>query len=151
MLLCVVVVCAGACSRGADEIREAERRTGNLDRVPPAAIGSGNDPATGLPVGYPPGLPLVPGGRAISGGVDPGVIRTATLVYEGMTVATYAEGLRVALEANGQRIISTFDTPSGSKQIRVDLGAGTANLIVADDQGRVRVDVTAMDRAPRNR
>jgi hypothetical protein len=154
--LAIAIGCAASllatnpgCRSDADQIAAATERTGDLVRVPPSAVGGGLDPATGLPVGYPPAMPLVPGGEALSGGVDPGVIRTATLVYDGMTVETYVEALRAALEAHDQRIVTSFDTATGSKQMRVDLRSGYANLIVADDHGRVRVDVTAMDRAPR--
>lgn len=136
-----------ACKDHVEEIRQAQAATRSTDRVPPQAVGYGTDPDTGLPLGYPPRLPLVPGGRALSGGVDPGVIRTATLVYDGMSVQQYVDALNAALTANGQRLVRTFDTETGSKQLRVDLGSGYASVVVTDNQGQVRVDISAIDRA----
>lgn len=151
LALAIAVSLAGCRGDEVEEINRAQARTRGTDRVPVSAVAEGNDPETGLPLGYPPNMPLVPGGRALSGGVDPGVIRTATLSYDDLTVDAYIEALRALLEADHKRIVGTFTTESGSKQLRVDLGSGYASVIVADAQGQLRVDVSAIDRAPTNR
>ena len=146
-LAILVATAMGGCHDDVGEIRRAQQRTRGTDRVPVSAVAEGNDPETGLPLGYPPSMPLVPGGRALSGGVDPGVIRTCTLSYDHLTIDGYIEALNRLLEADHKRVVRTFTTESGSKQLRLDLGDGYASVIVADAQGQLRVDVSALDRA----
>ncbi len=138
-----------ACESRAGQIEAAQRRTGALDRVPTSEVGGGVDPTSGLPIGYPPSLPLVPGWRAMSGGVDPGVVRTSTLVYDGRSVAEVEQALRAALEERNARVVNVFTPRDGSTQLRIDLGDGYATVILSDDHGRVRFDTTAIDRRRR--
>lgn len=145
-LTVVALATLGACEKRAEQIEAAQRRTGGLDRVPTSEVGGGVDPTNGLPVGYPPSLPLVPGWRAMSGGVDPGVVRTSTLVYDGRTVAEVERELRAALAERNARVVNVFAPRDGSTQLRIDLGDGYATVILSDDHGRVRFDTTALDR-----
>lgn len=147
----LLVLALGACKSDADQIREAQRRGAGRDGVPTESVGSGIDPRTGLPIGYPPSLPMLPGARALSGGVDPGVVRTATLVFDGRAVADVERELRAALAARNARVVNTFAPPDGSTQLRIDLGDGYATVILSDDHGRVRMDTTAIDRRPATR
>lgn len=147
----LITLGAAACKSDADQIREAQRLGAGRDGVPAEAVGSGIDPRTGLPIGYPPSLPLLPGGRALGGGVDPGVVRSATLVFDGRTVADVDRELRAALAARNARVVNTFAPPDGSTQLRIDLGDGYATVILSDDHGRVRMDTTAIDRRPATR
>lgn len=144
--LVLALACVACRKSPVAELVEAERNRGGGGHVPEQAIGSGTDPSTGLPVGYPPSLPMLQGARALSGGVDPGVVRTSTLVFEGRSVSEVEAELRSALTAHGQRIVDVFAPADGSKQFRIDLGEQYATVILSDDHGRVRMDTTAIDR-----
>lgn len=134
-----------------EQLREAERHRRGGARVPAQFVGGGTDEATGLPVGYPPSLPMLEGARAIGGGVDPGVVRTSTLVFDGKSVGQVETELRAALAARNARVVNVFEPPDGSKQFRIDLGDQYATVILSDDHGRVRMDTTAIDRRPQQR
>lgn len=147
LALALLLAHAGfGCKSEIDELVESERRRGGGSEVPGQFVGTGTDPATGLPIGYPPSLPMIAGARAISGGVDPGVVRTATLVIDGRTVEQVETELRAALAARNARVVNEFAPPDGSTQLRIDLGDQYATVILSDDHGRVRMDTTAIDR-----
>lgn len=142
----LVILLLGACKSEQEELVEQLARQPR-GHVPPMAVGAGTE-ANGLPLGYPERLPLVPGGEAVGGGVDPGVIRTATIRYPHLGVTAYVTALEAALRERGQRIVTSFETASGSRQMRIDVGEGYANLVVAPETpegGSVRVDVTMME------
>lgn len=139
-----------ACGKD-PELQEIERAMAERPRdqgVPTAAIGGGIDPATSLPVGYPPSLPIVPGFEILSGGVEPGAIRTTTLEYDGMTVDGYRDALAAAMQALGQRIERDDPTPNGGRRLRLGIGERRATAVVTPGQGDVRVDFMMVDRAP---
>jgi len=141
-----VSVSGPACSGDSDEIDRVIARQPRGSGVPDNAVGGGTDDSTGAPVGYPTRLPVVPGGRAVSGGVDPGVVRTATLVYENMTSAEYRDALAAMMQPLGQRITSDNETPSGSRRLRLAIGTANASALVLPEGGGIRVTFTMMDR-----
>ncbi|MFO0692430.1 MAG: hypothetical protein U0230_02635 [Polyangiales bacterium] len=139
-------VAMGACRDDAAEI-EAAQRAAHTGSMPPTAVGGGLDPASGLPVGYPPDVPLVPGAEAVSGGVDPGVVRTALLRYR-MPQAAFVEALVRALEEASFRIVDRHASSTGAVHLRAEKGDRGVSFVVADENGTTRVDVVSRDVAP---
>ena len=141
-----LAVVTGACRNDAAEI-EAAQRAAHTQAMPATAVGGGADPGTGLPVGYPPDVPLVPGAEAVSGGVDPGVVRTALLRYR-MPQAAFVEALVRALEEASFRIVDRHASSTGAVHLRAEKGDRGVSFVVADENGTTRVDVVSRDVAP---
>lgn len=142
-MLAITLVVAG-CSDD-DELQRAIESQRSGPGVPASAVGGGIERETGLPVGYPLGLPFVAGGRAISGGVDPGRVRTATVLYDDMTVDEYKAALAAAMQSHGQRIESDITSGTGARLFRLDLGDAHASAIVNAERGGLRVDFTMLE------
>lgn len=138
-----LVVASASCRDEAAEI-EAAQRAAHAETVPATAAGGGVDPSNGLPLGYPPDVPLVPGAEAVSGGVDPGVVRTALLRY-GMPRDAYVEALAQALEAASFRIVDRRTSSTGAVHLRAEKGERGVSFVVADENGTTRVDVVSRD------
>lgn len=142
-IACLALV--AACSNDEEELRRAIEQQRAGSGIPASAVGGGIDEETGLPVGYPTGLPFIPGGRAISGGVDPGRVRTATVLYDDITVDEYKARLASAMQPLGQRIESDITSGTGARLLRLDLGEAHASAIVNTERGGLRIDFTMLE------
>lgn len=98
--------------------------------------------SAGAPVGYPEGFPLVAGYTVVSGSVDPGVVRTATLTYE-LDATALADALVAQAGAEGFTLAERESSPGGTVRLRFERGRADVSAAIRSDGLRAALQVFA--------